>query len=164
MIFVTVGTHEQPFNRLIEKVDDLVGNKIITEPVMIQKGFSTYKPKYCHYQSMLSFDEMEKYINSAHIVITHGGPSSFIEVLQSGKIPIVVPRMEKYGEHINNHQVDFVKLIEKRKKNILPVYDINDLEVTIRKYDESIKKGFVLSSNNKKFNQSFCGIVSKLFK
>ena len=62
MIFVTVGTHEQPFNRLIKKIDNLVKNDFIKEKVMIQTGFSTYKPKYCQYQSMISFKEMNERI------------------------------------------------------------------------------------------------------
>lgn len=164
MIFVTVGTHEQPFNRLIKKVDDLVSSKVITESVMIQTGFSTYEPKYCQYNPMLSFSEMKDYINRAHIVITHGGPSSFIEVLQTGKIPIVVPRMEKYEEHINNHQVEFTKLIEKKKKNILPVYDINNLANVIINYDKNIKNKSAIFSNNKAFNHAFDEIVSSLFE
>ena len=45
MIFVTVGTHEQPFNRLIEEIDKLKGDGIIKEEVIIQKGFSNYEPK-----------------------------------------------------------------------------------------------------------------------
>lgn len=164
MIFVTVGTHEQPFNRLVKEIDDLVARKIITESVMIQTGFSTYKPKYCNYKSMLSFDEMKKYIAKAHIVITHGGPSSFVEVLQDGKIPIVVPRMEKYAEHINNHQVDFTRLIEKRKKNILPVYDIKNLADVILNYDDNIKSKAIVSSNNERFNRNFQEIVMEMFR
>ena len=45
MIFVTVGTHEQPFNRLIKKIDELKKNGIIQEEVIIQTGFSTYEPR-----------------------------------------------------------------------------------------------------------------------
>lgn len=45
MIFVTVGTHEQPFNRLVKAVDDLKKNGVIIDEVIMQTGFSTYKPK-----------------------------------------------------------------------------------------------------------------------
>lgn len=47
MIFVTVGTHEQPFNRLIQEVDHLVETGVIKEEVFIQTGYSTYEPKFC---------------------------------------------------------------------------------------------------------------------
>lgn len=165
MIFVTVGTHEQPFNRLIKKVDDLVANGSIKEKVIVQMGFSTYIPKYCEFHKMMSFEEMQKKLRDARIVITHGGPSSFIEALQFGKVPIVVPRQEKFNEHVNNHQVDFTKLIAKRMNNIIPVYDINDLGQTIDNYDQIAKtKNAGESSNNKQFNQKLEKIVDELVK
>ena len=163
MIFVTVGTHEQQFDRLLKKVDQLVGSGVIQEKVIMQTGFSTYQPKYCKISKMVSFDEMNSYISRAHIVITHGGPSSFIEVLQHGKIPIVVPRLKKYEEHINNHQEDFVRLIQKKKNNIIPVYNINDLEDAIKNYD-GIDLKSKIKSNNENFNRSFSKIVDELFE
>ena len=165
MIFVTVGTHEQPFNRLIKKVDDLVADGTIQEKVVIQTGFSTYKPKHCEAHKMMSFDEMQQNLKDARIVITHGGPSSFIEALQFGKVPIVVPRQEKYHEHVNNHQVDFTKLIAERMNNIIPVYDIDDLKKTIDDYDQiAITKNAGESSNNKHFNEKLEKIVTGLFR
>lgn len=164
MIFVTVGTHEQPFNRLIKKVDELVKSGIINEKVIIQTGFSTYSPRYCEAHKMMSFNEMQHTLKEARIVITHGGPSSFIEALQFGKVPIVVPRMEKYHEHVNNHQVDFVKLIDRKMNNIIPVYDIDDLAKTINNYDQIvITKNTGESSNNRRFNSKLEDTIKKLF-
>lgn len=165
MIFVTVGTHEQPFNRLVKKVDELVAQGEIKEKVIIQTGFSTYRPTHCHEHKMMSFDDMQKTLKEARIVITHGGPSSFIEALQFGKIPIVVPRQEKYHEHVNDHQVDFTKLIEDRMNNIIPIYDINYLIKAIENYNEIIKtKNVGESSNNKQFNQNLEHIVKDLME
>ncbi len=163
MIFVTVGTHEQPFNRLVKKIDDLVADGTIKEKVVIQTGFSTYQPVHCDNHKMMSFEEMQSTLKEARIVITHGGPSSFIEALQFGKVPIVVPRQEKYHEHVNNHQVDFTELIDKRMNNIIPVYDIDQLANTIEKYDEVVKtKNAGESSNNKQFNEQLERIVEEL--
>ena len=165
MIFVTVGTHEQPFNRLIQKVDDLVADGDIREKVIVQTGFSTYVPKHCEAHKMMSFDEMQQALKDARIVITHGGPSSFIEALQFGKVPIVVPRQEKYHEHVNDHQVEFTKLIAKRMNNIIPVYDVNNLLNTINDYNEITKiKNSGESSNNKQFNEKLEKIVTDLLK
>lgn len=163
MIFVTVGTHEQPFDRLVKKVDDLVAQGNIKEKVIIQTGFSTYNASHCEAHKMMSFDKMQQALKDARIVITHGGPSSFIEALQFGKVPIVVPRREEYNEHVNDHQVDFTKLIEKRMNNIIPVYDIKKLMESIKNYNEIIKnKNAGESSNNKQFNQNLEHIVNKL--
>ena len=118
MIFVTVGTHEQSFERLIKEIDELKGNGIIKEDVFIQTGFTDYIPKNCEWSKLISFKDMDKKVSDARIVITHGGPASFIAPLQKGKIPIVVPRQFEFNEHVNNHQVDFAKQVEKRKKNI----------------------------------------------
>lgn len=165
MIFVTVGTHEQPFNRLIKKVDELVASGDIKEKVVVQTGFSTYKPKHCEAHKMMSFDEMQQALKDTRIVITHGGPSSFIEALQFGKVPIVVPRQEKYHEHVNDHQVEFTKLIAKRMNNIIPVYDVNNLLNTINDYNEITKiKNSGESSNNKQFNEKLEKIVTDLLK
>lgn len=165
MIFVTVGTHEQPFNRLIEKMDELVASGEIKEKVVVQYGFSTYEAKHCEMHKMMSFDEMQQTFKDARIVITHGGPSSFVEALQYGKVPIVVPRQLEFNEHVNNHQVDFTKLIAERMNNIIPVYDIDDLAATIANYDNIVKtKNSGESSNNKRFNENLSKIVEDMIK
>lgn len=165
MIFVTVGTHEQAFNRLISEVDKIAQDKDIKEQFYIQTGFSDYIPQNCQWSKFLSFNEMDALIKQSNIVITHGGPASFIAPLEMGKIPIVVPRMEKFNEHINDHQVDFVKLIASRMNNIIPVYDISDLKDTILDYKKIISDKKVSEfSNNKKFNNKLDEIVNKLMK
>ena len=73
MIFVTVGTHEQPFNRLIQKVDELKRDGVIKDDVIIQTGFSTYEPKYCQWSKLIPYQQMVKNVADARIVITHGG-------------------------------------------------------------------------------------------
>ncbi|MFD1441071.1 glycosyltransferase [Lacticaseibacillus hegangensis] len=101
MIFVTVGTHEQGFDRLIKAIDEQVRDGEIVESVTMQIGYSTYKPRYCKFKQFMSYDEMRQYVKQADIVITHGGPASFIDVLNANKIPIVAPRLKEYGEHVN---------------------------------------------------------------
>lgn len=139
MIFVTVGTHEQPFNRLIRKIDELKRDGIIKEEVIMQIGYSTYEPKYCRWSKLLPYSEMVKNVKDARIVITHGGPASFIMPLQIGKVPIVVPRQKEFDEHVNNHQVDFSKAVEDRMGIIITVTDINKLEEMITNYNNYIK-------------------------
>lgn len=88
----TVNAQGQPFNRLVQKIDELKETGVITEDVVVQTGFSTYEPKYRKWQKLLPYQDMGKDVEQARIVITHGGPSSFIMPLQNGKIPVVVPR------------------------------------------------------------------------
>lgn len=165
MIFVTVGTHEQQFNRLIKFIDELKRDKVIVEDVIMQTGFCTYQPKYCEWHKLISYKDMEKNVRDARIVITHGGPASFIMPLQIGKVPIVVPRQEIFHEHVNNHQVDFAEQIEKRMGTIIPIYNIEDLKDTIINYDSIVASmNSSMGSNNKQFNKKLGKIVDGLFK
>lgn len=163
MIFVTVGTHEQPFDRLIECVDRLKEKGIITEEVVMQVGFSTYEPKYCSWSKLFPYEEMVKNVEAARIVITHGGPASFIMPLQIGKTPIVVPRQKKYNEHVNDHQVEFVRAVAERMGTILPVYETGKLGDVIGNYDRYIKdvKGGMWN-HNEEFNAALNAIVEQL--
>lgn len=163
MIFVTVGTHEQPFNRLVQKVDELKRNGIIKEDVIIQTGFSTYTPQYCQWSKLIPYQQMVKNVADARIVITHGGPASFIMPLQIGKTPIVVPRQKKFDEHVNDHQVEFARNVYERMGTIIPIEDIGKLEETIVNYEQIVSKmSHGMSSNNLNFNQNLGKIVEKL--
>ncbi|WP_125578175.1 glycosyltransferase [Lapidilactobacillus mulanensis] len=161
MIFVTVGTHEQPFNRLVKAVDDLKLSGKITDSVFIQTGYSTYVPKACEYKDFITMNQMSDYMQRARVIITHGGPSSFIMALQLNKIPIVVPRMAKFNEHVNDHQVTFCNELVERKFPISVVQQTRNLGSVIdgafhRNTHENIKL------NNKKFVYYFQNIVAEL--
>lgn len=159
MVFVTVGTHEQQFNRLIKAVDELKRDGIITEDVIMQTGFSTYEPKYCQWSKLLPYQQMVKNVENARIVITHGGPASFIMPLQIGKTPIVVPRQHQYEEHVNNHQVEFARNVADRMGTIILVEDIAKLGEIIINYDEIVvSMGHGMNSNN----IVFCNRLSEL--
>ncbi len=159
MIFVTVGTHEQQFNRLVEYMDNLN----LSEEVIIQRGYSDYVPSRCRSEKLLPYSEMEKLVEQARIVVTHGGPSSIMMPLQMGKIPIVVPRQNRYGEHVNDHQVEFVQKISE-SIDIIPVYDIQELGDIIRKYDSIASGSVELKSNNKEFNEKLEKLVEDMFR
>lgn len=165
MIFVTVGTHEQPFDRLIQKMDELKRDGVLQEEVIIQTGFSTYEPKYCQWSKLIPYSQMVKNVADARIVITHGGPASFIMPLQIGKTPIVVPRQKQFGEHVNDHQVEFAQIVAQRMGTIIPVIDVSDLENVITTYDQIVsgmKQG--IQSNNQLFNERVKEIVTEIMQ
>ena len=160
MIFVTVGTHEQQFNRLVEYMDRWASEH--DEEVVIQTGYSTYEPKYAKCSKLFPYSKILKKVNEARIIITHGGPSSFIMPLQVGKIPIVVPRKKIYEEHVNDHQLKFCKEVESRMRTIVVVEDIENLGDVIEKYND-IKKVGQLVGNNAKFCSDLENAVNRMF-
>ena len=78
----------------------MIENGIIKEEVVVQKGYTDYEPKNYKAKKLISYDEMRFNIENARIVVTHGGPASFIAPLSIGKIPIVVPRKKEFNEHV----------------------------------------------------------------
>ncbi len=161
MIFVTVGTHEQPFNRLIQEVDHLVETGVIKEEVFIQTGYSTYEPKFCQWSRLISFDQMSEFMQTSDIIITHGGPATFMSAIANGKKPIVVPRQEKYDEHVNDHQVDFAHQVKERYDSIEVVTEISELGDYL---NQDLKIDGNSSSNNKLFNDKLREEVERMFE
>ena len=113
---------------------------------------------------MIPYQQMVKNVDDARIVITHGGPASFIMPLQIGKTPIVVPRQHQFNEHVNDHQVEFARNVAQRMGTIIPVEDINTLGDVIMNYDQIVAgMGHGMSSNNARFNQMLDELVTRMF-
>ncbi|MCE9675722.1 multidrug MFS transporter [Paraclostridium bifermentans] len=163
MIFVTVGTHEQQFDRLIKKIDEMKICGKINEEVFIQTGYSNYEPKVCKYKSMIGFDEMNELAKQSRIVITHGGPGSIMLPFKYNKVPIVVPRQSKYREHVDNHQIIFSRFLNQKNK-IIQIEDIDEIEEYIQNYDKYIKNKLVGNdkNNTKIFNMKLNKIIMGL--
>lgn len=163
MIFVTVGTHEQPFDRLLKCIDKMFSDGLIKEKVIVQKGYTDFELKNCEQYKLIGYNEMQKFIEDARIVVTHGGPASFIAPLTIGKIPIVVPRQLKYNEHVNNHQLEFARQVEKKMKNIIVAENEDEIIDAIVNYDEKVNKlNNGLNSNNKRFIQLLQNEIEKI--
>ena len=147
----------------MEYIDNLKAAGRIQEDVIIQTGFSTYEPRHCQWQKLYPYPEMVRLVEQARIVITHGGPSSFIMPLQVGKIPVVVPRQKQFDEHVNNHQLEFCREVDARQKNIILVEDIHMLESVLSGYDMLAEKmDAAQNSNNRKFCEAFSQLARNL--
>lgn len=105
MIFITLGSQKFQFNRLLKAVDDLK----LDEEVFAQIGYSDYKPIHYAYKEFLDRDEFAEIMGKADIVITHGGTGAIIGAVKKGKKVIVVPRLSKYGEHVDDHQLQLIE-------------------------------------------------------
>lgn len=109
MIFVALGTQKFQFNRLLLMIDQLLSDRKITETVFAQIGNSDYEPRNFQYASFLDKNEFEKKIRECDVLITHSGVATIIAGLKNDKKVIVVPRLAKYGEHVDDHQVQIAK-------------------------------------------------------
>lgn len=126
MIFVTLGTHAQPMDRLVVELDELIARGEIDEPVYVQAASFGVRPRLARALAVLKYAEFTRLISDARVVITHGGPGSIMSVLGHGKVPIVVPRDPMHGEHVDDHQIRFCQWLADRRP-IRVVIDVREL-------------------------------------
>jgi len=132
MIYVTIGGHPQPFDRLIKKVDKIA--PFFDEEFIVQKGVSKYIPQNCKCLDFAYYEENENYIKQAKLVISHAGVGTIILARKYNVPIIIVPRLKKYNEHLNDHQLDICNaLVKEPRKGIYVVFDIEQLQQTIEK-------------------------------
>lgn len=135
MIFVTVGSQKFQFNRLLIEIDRLIEERVITEEVFAQIGYSDYKPKNYRFKEFLDRDEFTYVMNKCDKVITHGGTGAIIGAVKRGKKVIAVPRLAKYGEHVDDHQLQIIN--EFNKINIIKsINEMKEIEICIKSIDE----------------------------
>lgn len=108
MIFVTLGSQKFQFNRLLKKIDDLIEAGCITKPVFAQTGASDYIPKHYDFQPFLDREAFAEQMSRCDTVITHGGTGAIVGAVKKGKKVIAVPRLAKYGEHVDDHQLQLI--------------------------------------------------------
>jgi UDP-N-acetylglucosamine transferase subunit ALG13 len=103
MIFVTVGTNEAPFDRLLHALTYVPGD----EEIVVQHGFSRVRPAQATCFQFLPFEALVEYVRRSRVVVTHAGVGSVMVALANGKPPIVLPRLKRFGEAVDDHQVPF---------------------------------------------------------
>lgn len=114
MILVTLGTNDKPFTRLLQEVDRLIEIGTINEDVVVQAGKTKYKSDRMKIVQLVPMSEMEKLVSECSLLITHGGVGSIISGLDHDKCVIAVPRLARYGEHVNDHQLQIIRNFRKR--------------------------------------------------
>lgn len=147
MILVTLGTNDESFARLLKAIDKEIENGTITDRVVVQAGCTKYKSKNMEILDLVPRDEFDKLIKECDLLITHGGVGSILTGINYGKKVIAVPRLAKYKEHGNDHQLQIVENFSKRKY-ILAVKDMNQLGKIIQKSKRFKPQKFVSNTHN----------------
>ncbi len=130
MIFVTVGSQQFQFDRLLQEIDRLISDGTIEEEVFAQIGNATYTPKKFNYTQFMNQDEFENNLEKCRLLITHGGTGVIISAIQRDTKVIAIPRLARYNEHVDDHQVELLKQFSEQNL-ITYCQDINDLGTEI---------------------------------
>jgi UDP-N-acetylglucosamine transferase subunit ALG13 len=147
LIFVTLGSQKFQFDRLLMEIDRLVNSGKIKEEVFAQIGYSDYKPKSYQFKEFFNRDEFGEIMSKCDKVITHGGTGAIIGAVKKEKKVIAIPRLKKYGEHVDDHQIQIITEFE-NMNFIKSVMNIKDLENAILNVEGLSFKPYASNTSN----------------
>ena len=135
MILVLLGTQNNSFHRLLEEIQKNINNGTIKEKVVVQEGYTKFQSKDMEIHTQVPKDKLQELIKKADLIITHGGVGSIISAITEGKKVIAVPRLKKYNEHVNDHQLDIIDSFNE-KRYIIGIHEVEELEEALEKVPE----------------------------
>lgn len=147
MIFVTLGTQDKTFERLLIAIDKAIEKGEITDRVVVQAGNTKYESKNMEIFDLISPDEFNKLVDECDLLITHGGTGSILSAVKKGKKVIAAARLKKYKEHVNDHQKQIIKEFEK-EGYLVELKDFNQVGKTIKKAQKFKPKKFRSNTEN----------------
>lgn len=149
MILVTLGSQDKPFTRLLKAIDEEIEKGNIKEEVIVQAGYSKnkYETKNMVMLDLIDREEFAKLVGECNLLITHGGIGSILTGLKADKKVIACPRLSKYKEHVNNHQVQIISKFS--EAGYILSYNENDSLSDILKEAKKFKpKKYVRNADN----------------
>jgi len=147
MIFVTLGTQDKNFDRLLKSIDKEIKNGNIKDKVIVQAGITNFKSDDMEIFDLISKEKFEELMEKCDLLITHGGVGSILTGLSYGKKVIAAARLAKYKEHINDHQVQIVEEFSK-KGYILELKDFSKLGELVKKVKKFENKKYISNTQN----------------
>ncbi|MDO5569191.1 MAG: PssE/Cps14G family polysaccharide biosynthesis glycosyltransferase [bacterium] len=147
MILVTLGTQDKQFTRLLETVNKAITMNVIQEEVIVQAGCTPFNSDKMKIYDIIPIDEFDKLIKKCNILITHGGVGSIIKGIKNKKTVIAFPRLKKYKEHTNNHQLQIIKTFTEQGY-ILSSNKLSDLSELLKQAKNFKPKEYVSNTTN----------------
>ena len=147
MILVLLGTQNNSFHRLLEEIEKNIDSGNIKEEVVVQKGYTKFESKNMTMYTQLPVDELKKLIDKADLIITHGGVGSIITAIEENKKVIAVPRLKKYKEHVNDHQLDIIKSFDDAEY-IIGLDSVEKLGEALNKVNYFEPKRYIKNTGN----------------
>ncbi|WP_157268359.1 glycosyltransferase [Azohydromonas aeria] len=130
MILLTVGSMF-PFDRLVREVDELAGAGRLDDEVVAQIGDGRYEPRHMPFHRFLSRREFEGLFGRAERLVSHAGAGTIAMALQHGKRLLVVPRLARHGEHVNDHQIATARRFEELQ-HVLVAYELDQIPAQLQ--------------------------------
>lgn len=158
MIFVSLGTNDKSFKRLLDRIEYEISLGNINDNVVVQSGYTKYESNNMKIVDLMSMSEFNKNIGDCDILITHGGVGTILDGLKHGKKIIAFPRLSKYHEHVNDHQIEIIN--EFFDNGYILTGEVDSLHDLIEKAKSFDPKPY--KSNNYKFNKMIKDYIDSL--
>ncbi len=159
MILVTLGTQDKKFTRLLEEIDKLIQEKVINDEVIVQAGYSSdYQSSNMKIFDLINKEDFDKLISECDYLITHGGVGAILTGLKYNKKIIAIPRLKKYKEHVNDHQLQIINNFQE-EGYIIGSMDVKDLKDAVLKIKNFRPKEF--KSNKDKALKTIKELIDK---
>jgi len=107
--FVTLGNPTQAFHRLLDAVAEVRAE--LPAPITVQHGSTPFSVPGCIAREYVDREEFAQLLAKARIFIAHAGAGGTLEAIRCGKLPIIMARLRKYREHIDDHQLQLTEAL-----------------------------------------------------
>ena len=148
MIFVTLGTQDKSFVRLLEAIQKQIDLGNIKQKVVVQVGYTKFQSDNMEIFDLVSMEDFNKYMDECDLLITHGGVGCILDGLKRNKKIIATARLKEYGEHTNDHQLQIIETFE-NNGYVLKLEDFDKLDEVLEKAKKFKPNKFI--SNNERF-------------
>ncbi len=159
MILVTLGTQDKQFTRLLDCVEEAIEKGIIQEEVIAQIGQTPYQSRNMKCFSFLDSADFDAYLEKARVVISHGGVGTISKAVSLLKPVIACPRLEKYGAHHNDHQIQIIEKLSEAG-SLIPMWKTEDLENCLKQAQDFFPRP--IESNNEHFRSVIKNYIDSL--
>lgn len=151
-VLVTIGSMvEKKFTRLFKVIDELCDEGVLDgKQIIAQVGFDAYQSPNYRCFDMIADEQFKQMIEESDLIIAHAGTGTVISSIKKGKKVIIFPRMAKFDEHYDDHQLELAELFTKQGY-VLQATDKNELKMCIHNLDSFEPIPFV--SNNARMNK-----------
>lgn len=151
MIFVLLGTQDAPFTRMTDLIKEMVSSPTWNETIIIQSGTTVIEWQHPCVQTAAFFEkgDFQTYFQEARVIVTHGGAGTMFEALQAHKKTIAIPRLSKYGEHVDDHQLELTAKLS--ELGYLEQYHTGKLDtlieaVNMKKFEHYTSKAMLVTA------------------
>lgn len=151
-ILVTVGSMQgRSFSRLFQIIDELCDEGILSNDTIIaQTGYDKYESKFYKTFDLTSDEEFKELIKKSDVIISHAGTGTVTSCLKQHKKVILFPRLSKYNEHYDDHQIELCEFFQ-MNNYVLVAKDKKELVNCLRKVRDFQPEEF--QSNKESFNR-----------